>query len=50
LYIWKTVCVCLALYIKSYVIFLRLLGYEGLEVINPDGGTDDAEAEALWGR
>jgi hypothetical protein len=32
------------------VIFLRLLGYEGLEVINPDGGTDDAEAEALRGR
>jgi hypothetical protein len=27
-----------------------LLGYEGLEVINPDGGTDDAEAEALRGR
>jgi hypothetical protein len=28
----------------------RLLGYEGLEVINPDGGTDDAEEEALRGR
>ena len=28
----------------------RLLGYEGLEVINPDGGTDDAEEEALKGR
>jgi hypothetical protein len=27
-----------------------LLGYEGLEVINPDGGTDDAEEEALRGR
>ncbi|KAK9154317.1 hypothetical protein Sjap_001797 [Stephania japonica] len=27
-----------------------LIGYEGLEVINPDGGTDDAEAEALKGR
>ncbi|GJN31038.1 hypothetical protein PR202_gb19392 [Eleusine coracana subsp. coracana] len=27
-----------------------LLGYEGLEVINPDGGTEDAEAEALRGR
>ncbi|ONL96552.1 Oxysterol-binding protein-related protein 3B [Zea mays] len=27
-----------------------LLGYEGLEVINPDGGTDDAEEEALKGR
>ncbi|THU46314.1 hypothetical protein C4D60_Mb09t03610 [Musa balbisiana] len=27
-----------------------LLGYEGLEVINPDGGTEDAEAEAQRGR
>ncbi|KAK6943649.1 Oxysterol-binding protein [Dillenia turbinata] len=27
-----------------------LLGYEGLEVINPDGGTDDAEEEAHKGR
>ncbi|THU63850.1 hypothetical protein C4D60_Mb01t20180 [Musa balbisiana] len=27
-----------------------LLGYEGLEVINPEGGTDDAEAEAQRGR
>ena len=27
-----------------------LVGYEGLEVINPDGGTDDAEAEAMKGR
>jgi hypothetical protein len=27
-----------------------LLGYEGLEVINPDGGTEDAEEEALRGR
>ncbi|CAN6320512.1 unnamed protein product [Urochloa humidicola] len=27
-----------------------LLGYEGLEVINPEGGTDDAEEEALRGR
>ncbi|KAG2552966.1 hypothetical protein PVAP13_9KG493000 [Panicum virgatum] len=27
-----------------------LLGYEGLEVINPDGGSDDAEEEALRGR
>jgi len=26
------------------------LGYEGLEVINPDGGTEDAEAEAAKGR
>lgn len=28
----------------------RLLGYEGLEVINPDGDTEDAEAEAHKGR
>lgn len=28
----------------------RLLGYEGLEVINPEGGTEDAEAEAQRGR
>lgn len=28
----------------------RLLGYEGLEVINPEGGTEDAEAEAERGR
>ncbi|KAH6798156.1 Oxysterol-binding family protein [Perilla frutescens var. hirtella] len=27
-----------------------LLGYEGLEVINPEGGTDDAEVEAHKGR
>ncbi|XP_010910048.1 oxysterol-binding protein-related protein 3A [Elaeis guineensis] len=27
-----------------------LLGYEGLEVTNPEGGTDDAEAEAQRGR
>ncbi|KVH97154.1 Oxysterol-binding protein [Cynara cardunculus var. scolymus] len=27
-----------------------LLGYEGLEVINPEGGTEDAETEAQRGR
>ncbi|KAF6137812.1 hypothetical protein GIB67_040520 [Kingdonia uniflora] len=27
-----------------------LVGYEGLEVINPEGGTEDGEAEALKGR
>ncbi|KAK6126075.1 hypothetical protein DH2020_040189 [Rehmannia glutinosa] len=27
-----------------------LIGYEGLEVINPEGGTDDAEVEAQKGR
>ncbi|KAF3775726.1 hypothetical protein EJ110_NYTH49747 [Nymphaea thermarum] len=29
---------------------LRLLGYEGLEVINPEGGEEDAEEEAQKGR
>lgn len=28
----------------------RLLGYEGLEVINPEGGTEDVEVEAQRGR
>ena len=27
-----------------------MLGYEGLEVINPEGGTEDAEEEAQRGR
>lgn len=27
-----------------------LVGYEGLEVINPDGGTDDVHEEASKGR
>lgn len=27
-----------------------IMGYEGLEVINPEGGTEDAEAEAARGR
>lgn len=26
------------------------MGYEGLEVINPEGGTEDAEEEAQRGR
>jgi hypothetical protein len=41
---WRSII----LYIKLFL--LRLLGYEGLEVINPEGGTEDAEAEALRGR
>lgn len=28
----------------------RMLGYEGLEVINPEGGKEDAEEEAQRGR
>lgn len=32
------------------VFFLSLMGYEGLEVINPEGSTDDAEEEAGRGR
>ncbi|GMP42564.1 hypothetical protein CsSME_00012265 [Camellia sinensis var. sinensis] len=27
-----------------------MLGYEGMEVINPEGGKDDAEEEAQRGR
>lgn len=27
-----------------------LMGYEGLEVVNPEGGTEDAEEEAQKGR
>lgn len=29
---------------------LRFLGYEGVEVINPEGGKEDAEEEAQKGR
>jgi len=36
--------------LSYFYIFLSLLGYEGLEVINPEGGTEDAEAEAQRGR
>jgi len=36
--------------LSCYPNVCRLLGYEGLEVINPDGGSDDAEEEALRGR
>lgn len=32
------------------VSFSRILGYEGLQVINPEGGTQDAEEEAAKGR
>jgi hypothetical protein len=28
----------------------RLLGYEGVEVINPDGGKDDVDDEVQRGR
>lgn len=34
----------MALFLSSMV------GYEGLEVVNPDGGTEDAEDEAQRGR
>jgi len=46
----ETVCHCIPLCIELLPNVCRLLGYEGLEVINPDGGTDDAEEEALRGR
>lgn len=37
---------------RSLILFVarRLLGYEGVEVINPEGGKDDAEEEAQKGR
>lgn len=38
-------------FIDNLVLLLSsLLGYEGLEVVNPEGGTEDAEAEAKRGR
>ena len=33
-----------------YDLFFRLLAYEGVEVINQDGGKEDAEEEAQRGR
>lgn len=39
-----------SVYIHIYIFFCSLLGYEGLEVINPEGGTEDAETEAQRGR
>lgn len=30
--------------------YFRLLSYEGVEVINPEGGKEDAEEEAQRGR
>ncbi|KAI8560514.1 hypothetical protein RHMOL_Rhmol04G0262300 [Rhododendron molle] len=33
-----------------FVLDESMLGYEGLEVVNPEGGTEDAEAEAQRGR
>lgn len=33
-----------------HISFFRLLGYEGVEVINPEGGKEDAEEEAQRGR
>lgn len=34
----------------SFICIYSLLGYEGLEVVNPEGGTEDAEEEARRGR
>lgn len=39
------IVLCVSLYLLS-----RLLGYEGVEVINPEGGKEDAEEEAQRGR
>jgi len=46
----EMVCRCVPRCIELLPNVCRLLGYEGLEVINPDGGSDDAEEEALRGR
>lgn len=42
--LWSVDEICLLVY------FLSLMGYEGIEVINPDGSTEDAEEEAGRGR
>jgi hypothetical protein len=34
---------------QFYAVY-RMVGYEGLEVINPDGGAYDAEAEFMRGQ
>lgn len=39
-----------ALYVFLFTMAFRLLGYEGVEVINPEGGKEDAEEEANRGR
>lgn len=31
-------------------VFCSLLGHEGLEVVNPEGGQEDVEDEAIRGR
>ena len=33
-----------------FLLASRMLGYEGMDVINPEGGKDDAEEEAQRGR
>lgn len=38
------------LYIYRFCVISRLIGYENLEVVNPEGGKDDAEEEAQRGR
>lgn len=44
----------LCIFVFFYFLFLifgfRLLGYEGVEVINPDGGKDDVDDEVQRGR
>lgn len=36
--------------LSSKILFCSLLGYEGLEVVNPEGGQEDGEEEANKGR
>lgn len=37
-------------FFNFFILAFRLLGYEGVEVINPEGGKEDAEEEAQRGR
>lgn len=43
-------CIFFLIEVFFFCMFVSLLGYEGLQVINPDGGTEDAEVEAQKGR
>ncbi|XP_020271429.1 oxysterol-binding protein-related protein 3C-like [Asparagus officinalis] len=49
-FLYARICNCMLRKLTLVTLLFRLLGYEGLEVINPEGGTEDAEAEAQRGR
>lgn len=40
----------LMILVSNYYVISRFIGYENLEVVNPEGGKDDAEEEAQRGR